>query len=68
MGQLKRIIDGHDLAAGGEMALKSALVLANRCDAVLRLVHVVEPLEPYHAGEELFWPVVFFHVLDLNPS
>ena len=47
MRQLKRIIVGHDLAAGGEMALKSAVALAKRCDAALRLVHVVEPLEPY---------------------
>jgi nucleotide-binding universal stress UspA family protein len=47
MRQLKRIIVGHDLAAGGEMALKSAQVLANRCAAALRLVHVVEPLDAY---------------------
>jgi nucleotide-binding universal stress UspA family protein len=47
MRQLKKIIVGHDLAAGGEMAIRSAVVLANRCDAALRLVHVVEPLEPY---------------------
>jgi nucleotide-binding universal stress UspA family protein len=47
MRQLKRIIVGHDLAAGGETALKSAVVLANRCGAALRLVHVVEPLDAY---------------------
>jgi nucleotide-binding universal stress UspA family protein len=47
MKQLKRIIVGHDLAAGGETALKSAQVLANRCGAALRLVHVVEPLDAY---------------------
>ena len=34
----------HDLGAGGETALKSALAIANRCGAALRLVHVVEPL------------------------
>jgi len=47
MRQLKRIIVGHDLAAGGEIALGSAVVLANRFGAALRLVHVVEPLDSY---------------------
>jgi universal stress protein E len=47
MGQLKRIIVGHDLEAGGESALKSAIALAGRFDAALRLVHVVEPQHFY---------------------
>ena len=47
MKQLKRIIVGHDMGAGGEGALRSAVVLANRCGAALRLVHVVEPLDAY---------------------
>ena len=47
MRQLKRIIVGHDLRVGGERALKSAAVLANRYGAALRLVHVVEPLDAY---------------------
>lgn len=47
MRQLKRIIVGHDLASGGETALKSALTLAKRCGAALRVVHVVEPLHTY---------------------
>jgi nucleotide-binding universal stress UspA family protein len=47
MRQLKRIIIGHDLGVGGEVALRSAVVLANRCGATLRLVHVVEPLDAY---------------------
>ena len=47
MGQLKRIIVGHDLKTGGEAALKSAVVLAGRCNAALRLVHVVEPHHLY---------------------
>ena len=47
MSQLKRIIVGHDLRAGGDTALKSAAVLANRCGAALRLVHVVEPQHSY---------------------
>lgn len=47
MKQLKRIIVGHDLGVGGELALSSAVILANRCGATLRLVHVVELLDPY---------------------
>jgi hypothetical protein len=47
MDQLKRIVVGHDLKAGGETALKSAVVLAGRSDAALRLVHVVEPHHLY---------------------
>ena len=47
MRQLKRIIVGHDLGVGGEVALGSAVALANRCGAALRLVHVVEPLDVY---------------------
>lgn len=47
MRQLKRILVGHDLGVDGEMALTSALALANRCQATLRLVHVVEPLDAY---------------------
>jgi nucleotide-binding universal stress UspA family protein len=47
MRQLKRIIVGHDLGGGGEVALRSAVVLANRFGAALRLVHVVEPLDSY---------------------
>jgi len=47
MRQLKRIIVGHALGAGGEAALESAVALANRCGAALRLVHVVEPLDAY---------------------
>ncbi|HXV81896.1 MAG TPA: universal stress protein [Candidatus Binatia bacterium] len=47
MKQLRRIIVGHDLAGGGETALKSALALAKRCGAALRVVHVVEPLHAY---------------------
>jgi nucleotide-binding universal stress UspA family protein len=47
MRQLKRIIVGHDLGVGGEIALRSAVVLADRWGAALRLVHVVEPLDAY---------------------
>jgi len=47
MRQLKRIIVGHDLGVDGEVALRSAVALAHRCGAALRLVHVVEPLDAY---------------------
>jgi nucleotide-binding universal stress UspA family protein len=47
MKNLKRIMVGHDLSAGGDVALRSAAVLAQRCAAALRLVHVVEPLHSY---------------------
>jgi nucleotide-binding universal stress UspA family protein len=54
MGQLKRIVVGHDLKTGGETALKSAVVLAGRCNAALRLVHVVEP---HHLYQRLSHPM-----------
>src|SRR5688572_15618070 len=54
MGQLKRIIVGHDLRKGGEIALKSAIVLATKCDVTLRLVHVVEP---YHLYRQISHPL-----------
>ena len=47
MAELKKIIVGHDLRAGGETALSSAAVLAKRCGAALRLVHVLEPQHSY---------------------
>ena len=47
MAELKKIIVGHDLRAGGETALRSAAVLARRCSAELRRVHVIEPQHTY---------------------
>jgi nucleotide-binding universal stress UspA family protein len=47
MSQLKKIIVGHDLRPGGDLALSSAAVLASRCGAALRLVHVIEELHFY---------------------
>jgi len=47
MRQVKRIMVGHDLQAGGKAALESAVALADRCGAAVRLVHVVEPLDAY---------------------
>jgi len=40
--RLERIIVGHDLSSGGATALESALVLARRCDATIRVIHVIE--------------------------
>lgn len=39
---LERIIVGHDLGSGGGAALESALVLARRCKAAIRLIHVID--------------------------
>jgi nucleotide-binding universal stress UspA family protein len=47
MSELKRIIVAHDLRAGGETALASAIVLGRQCDAALKLVHVIEPHDLY---------------------
>jgi nucleotide-binding universal stress UspA family protein len=47
MSLLKKIVVGHDLKAGGETALQSAAVLAQRCDAEIKLVHVIEPHQLY---------------------
>ena len=47
MTQVKRILVGHDLQTGGKMVLESAVALADRCGAAVRLVHVVEPLDAY---------------------
>jgi nucleotide-binding universal stress UspA family protein len=43
MRPLERVIVGHDLSSGGANALESAVVLARRCEARLRVIHVIEP-------------------------
>ena len=43
MSGLEKIVVGHDLQAGGEIAARSAAELARRCGAHVKLVHVVEP-------------------------
>lgn len=48
MSQLKKIVVGHDLWRGGEAALQSAKVFADRYGAALKLVHVVEPHPLFH--------------------
>lgn len=47
MEQPKRVIVGHDLGVGGKAAMRSAAVVAERCGAALRIVHVVEPLDAF---------------------
>jgi nucleotide-binding universal stress UspA family protein len=47
MGLLKRIVVGHDLGPVGDIAFRSALVLAKRCRAALKVIHVIEPLPFY---------------------
>ena len=47
MRTLQRIIVGHDLQPGGHLAAQSAMELAERCGAEVKLVHVVEPYAMY---------------------
>lgn len=54
MSQLKRIVVGHDLKASGEVAVQSAIELARRCQAALRLVYAIEP---YHLYQRLSHPL-----------
>jgi nucleotide-binding universal stress UspA family protein len=56
MGLLKKIVVGHDLGPTGDIAFRSALVLAKRCRAALKVVHVIEPLPFY---EKLSHPFHF---------
>jgi len=44
----RRIIVGHDLKCGA-IIVKSALVLAQQCKASIRLVHVVNQRDHFHA-------------------
>ena len=56
MGQLEKIVVGYDFRAGGETAARSAVELAKRCGAALRLVHVVEPYPLYQRLSHPFTP------------
>ena len=50
--RLERIIVGHDLSSGGATALGSALVLARRSDATIRVIHVIEAHHrPLHVSQ-----------------
>jgi hypothetical protein len=43
MGTLRRIIVGYNFFPDGDPALQSSRILAERSDAALCLVHIVEP-------------------------
>ena len=43
MRQLQKILVGHDFRPGGGAALQSAITLAERSNATIKLVHVVDP-------------------------
>ncbi|MGE0821204.1 MAG: universal stress protein [Candidatus Binatia bacterium] len=47
MRTLQRILVGHDLQLGGSLAVRSAIDLAQRCNAHVKIVHVVEPYPLY---------------------
>jgi nucleotide-binding universal stress UspA family protein len=47
MSRLRRIVVGYTFAPDGELALHSALTLAERSHAALYLLHVVEPYPVY---------------------
>ena len=47
MRRLTKIVVGYDFHPGGETALRAAIVLAARCGAQLKLIHVVEPYPVY---------------------
>src|SRR5215510_10911830 len=47
MSRLRRIVVGYTFAPDGELALRSALALAERSRAALYLLHVVEPYPVY---------------------
>jgi len=61
MAELKKIIVGHDLRAGGEKALRSAAVLAKRSGAALRLVHVIEP---HHSYQRISHPLTLPYTIE----
>src|SRR4051812_20692001 len=47
MRQLRKIVVGYDFQSGGETARRTAAVLAGRCGAQVKLIHVVEPYPVY---------------------
>lgn len=57
---LKRIVVGHSLFPDGEIALRSAAVLAQRANATLYILHVVEPYPLY---QKMRFPSVPAHAM-----
>ena len=60
MSTLQRILVGHSLFPDGDIAVRSAAVLAERAHAALYLMHVVEPYPIY---QKLRFPTVPAHAL-----
>lgn len=60
MSTLQRILVGHSLFPDGDIALRSAAVLAERAQAALYLLHVVEPYPVY---QRLRFPTVPAHAM-----
>ena len=60
MNTLQRILIGHSLFPDGDMALRSAAVLAERAQAALYLLHVVEPYPVY---QRMRFPTVPAHAM-----
>ena len=59
MSTLRRILVGHSLLPDGDIALRSAAVLAERAHAALYLLHVVEPYPDLseNCGSRRFQPM-----------
>jgi nucleotide-binding universal stress UspA family protein len=57
---LNRIVVGHSLFPDGEIALRSAAVLARRADATLYVLHVIEPYPLY---QKMRFPSVPAHAM-----
>lgn len=47
MRQLRKIVVGYDFHPGGDTARRAATILAARCGAQVKLIHVVEPYPIY---------------------
>lgn len=60
MSTLQRILVAHSLFPDGDIALRSAVVLAERAQAALYLLHVVEPYPVY---QRLRFPTVPAHAM-----
>ncbi len=60
MSILQRILVGHSLFPDGDMAVRSAAVLAERAQAALYLLHVVEPYPVY---QRMRFPTVPAHAM-----
>lgn len=60
MSTLQRILVGHSLFPDGDIAVRSAAILAERAQAALYLLHVVEPYPLY---QKIRFPTVPAHAM-----